>query len=73
MSDESKSERDREHDFTELIAESEAVRDEVAHALPSILLRLDRLTDELRRRGRFPVAGQIDRESRGMEFPAHDR
>lgn len=73
MTEPTKSEPEREQEFDELIHESEAIKSEVDSVLADVSRRLDLLSEELRRRGAFPVASQIDRQRPRKETAIHGR
>lgn len=61
MTADEQEETDRAQAFDAVVEETAAVKREVDSTLPDLWRRLDELSRDLRERGAFPVAGQIDR------------
>lgn len=55
------SDEEREAVFEDVIREGEEAIREVEDTLPDLMRRLDRVSADLRARGAFPVASQIER------------
>jgi hypothetical protein len=57
---------DREQEFHEVIIESENVQIEAASVLDDVIQKLEKLSRDLREKGTFPIASQLDHD-RDME------
>jgi hypothetical protein len=62
-----KKEEEREAAFEEIVREHEEVQGAVESVLKEVRRRLDELSDDMRLRGEFPVASQIERKRKNHE------
>ena len=63
---------ERDEEISQTLQESAKAQEEAANVLRQVAMRLDMLSNEMRKHGAFPLAGQLERDRREIERKAND-
>jgi hypothetical protein len=62
----------RDEEIQKTLEQSATAQEEAANVLRQVASRLDKLSNDMRKHGAFPIAGQLERERRRLEGKAND-
>jgi hypothetical protein len=71
MGDKASTSAARDEELTKTLEQSAQAQEEAANVLRQVAQRLDKLSQEMRKHGAFPVVGALERERQRLESQAN--